>query len=199
MREMIRMVATLAVLAAFAGGLLAAVKISTEDRIDQAVLEFVQGPAIKSIMEDVSNDPLQDRFTMKIEDEEKNFFVGKQNGTPRIIAFETNASGYGGELGVMVGINMETGQIHGVGVTTHSETPGVGARAETDVRFKTSFEGLPVTDDEQVRIGDDGGEVAAIGGATVTSRAVSLAVRRAGDLYQEYQSQIKKEAETFSG
>ncbi len=199
MREMIRMVATLAILAAFAGGLLAAVKISTEDRIDQAVLEFVQGPAIKSIMENVSNDPLQDRFTITIEDEEKNFFVGKQDGTPSIIAFETKASGYGGELGVMVGIDMETGLIHGIGVTTHSETPGVGSRAETDVRFKTSFEGLPVTDEEQVRIGDDGGEVAAIGGATVTSRAVSLAVRRAGNLYQEYQSQIKKEAETFSG
>ena len=199
MREMIKMVATLAILAAVSGGLLSAVKISTEGRIDQAVLEFVQGPAIRSIMENVSNDPLQDRFTMEIEGEERSFFVGKREGKPGIIAFETKASGYGGELGVMVGINMESGRIHGIDVTTHSETPGVGSRAETDVRFKTSFEGLPVTDDEKIRIGDEGGEIAAIGGATVTSRAVSLAVRRAGNLYQEYQTQIKKEAETFSG
>lgn len=199
MREMIKMVATLAVLAAVAGGLLSAVKISTEDRIEQAVLEYVQGPAILSIMEGVSNDPLQDRFTMEIDAEQRNFFVGKRNGEPKIVAFETKASGYGGDLGVMVGIDIDTGRIHGIDVTTHSETPGVGSRAETDVRFKMSFVGLPVTDEEKIRIQDEGGEISTIGGATVTSRAVALAVRRAGNIFNEYQSQIKNEAAAFSG
>lgn len=199
MREMIKMVATLTVLAAVAGGLLAAVKTSTADRIDQAVLEYVQGPAILSIMEDVSNDPLADRFSLEIDGEEREFFIGKKDGVPKVIAFEAKASGYGGELGVMVAIDLDTGNIYGIGVTTHSETPGVGSRAETDVRFKASFVGLPVTDEDKVRIQDDGGEVATIGGATVTSRAVSLAVRRAGSLYNAHQSEIKSKAETFSG
>ena len=199
MREMVKMVITLTVLAAFSGGLLSAVKGSTSDRIEQAILEYVQGPAILSIMEGVSNDPITDRFTIEINGEDKNFFVGKFDGVPKLVAFEARAYGYGGEMGVMVGVNMETGQIHGVGVTTHSETPGVGSRAETDIRFKTSFVGLPVTDEDKVRIQNDGGAIANIGGATITARAVALAVSRAGSLYKEYESQIKTKAETFSG
>ncbi len=199
MREMVKMVITLTILAAFSGGLLAAVKTSTSERIDQAVLEYVQGPAILSIMEDVSNDPLADRFSLEIDGSAVDFFVGKKNGVPEVVAFETKASGYGGDIGVMVGINLDTGEIHGIGVTTHSETPGVGARAETDVRFKNSFAGIPVTAEDKIQIGDDGGDIAAIGGATVTSRAVSLAVRRAGNIFEQHKSEIKKEVETFSG
>ena len=199
MREMVKMVITLTVLAAVAGGLLSAVKGATADRIDQAVLEYVQGPAILSIMTEVSNDPLADRFSMEVNGEERNFFIGKKNGVPQIIAFETKASGYGGELGVMVGIELDSGKIAGIGVTTHSETPGLGSRAATDVRFKTSFVGLPVADSDKIQIGNDGGDVAAIGGATVTSRAVSSAVRTAGAIFQEYESQIKTQVETFSG
>ncbi|MGM0404231.1 MAG: RnfABCDGE type electron transport complex subunit G [Thermodesulfobacteriota bacterium] len=199
MREMVKMVITLTILAAFSGGLLAAVKTSTSDRIEQAVLEYVQGPAILSIMSEVSNDPLADRFTLEIDGEQVDFFVGKKNGVPEVVAFETKASGYGGDIGVMVGVNIDSGEIYGIDVTTHSETPGVGARAETDIRFKTSFEGIPVADEEKIQIGDDGGDIAAIGGATVTSRAVSLAVRRAGNIFEQHKSEIKKEVDTFSG
>ncbi len=199
MREMVKMVITLTVLAALAGGLLSAVKGATADRIDQAVLEYVQGPAILSIMTEVSNDPLADRFSIEVNGEERNFFIGKKNGVPQIIAFETKASGYGGELGVMVGFELDSGKIAGIGVTTHSETPGVGSRAETDVRFKTAFVGLPATDEEKLQIQDDGGAIGAMGGATVTSRAVTLAVRRAANLFREYESQIKTQVETFSG
>ncbi|MFO8113163.1 MAG: RnfABCDGE type electron transport complex subunit G [Desulfosalsimonadaceae bacterium] len=199
MREMVKMVITLTILAAFSGGLLAAVKTSTSDRIEQAVLEYVQGPAILSIMSEVSNDPLADRFTLEIDGEQVDFFVGKKNGVPEVVAFETKASGYGGDIGVMVGVNIDSGEIYGIDVTTHSETPGVGSRAETDIRFKTSFEGIPVADEEKIQIGDDGGDIAAIGGATVTSRAVSLAVRRAGNIFEQHKSEIKKEVDTFSG
>lgn len=198
MRDMIRMVATLTILAAVAGGLLSVVKISTAERIEQAVLEFVQGPAILSIMENITNDPLEDRFALEIEGEMQNFFVGKIDGVPRLIAFESRASGYGGELGVMVGVDVETDRIHGIGITTHSETPGVGSRAETDVRFQRSFVGIPVTDEERIMVGD-GGDIANIGGATITARGVATAVRRAGSLYQEHKSQIKTKVETFSG
>ncbi len=198
MREMIKMVVTLTILAAVAGGLLSVVKISTAERIDQAVLEFVQGPAIISIMEDVSNDPLEDRFAIEINEEEKNFFVGKLNGVPRLVAFEEGASGYGGPLGVMVGVDIETDNIVGIGITTHSETPGVGSRAATDIRFQKSFVGIPVTDDGRIRLGEDDGDIANIGGATITARAVATAVRRAGVLYQENQTEIKTKVAAFS-
>lgn len=199
MREMIRMVATLTILAAVAGGLLATVKTTTAERIEQAVLEYVQGPAVMSIMENVTNDPLEDRFAIEIDAEERDFFVGMVDGVPKLVAFEGKASGYGGDLGVMVGINVETGQIVGIGLTTHAETPGVGSRAETDIRFLQSFVGLPVVAADKIRIGEDDGEIANIGGATVTARAVCTAVRRVGNMYENYESEIKTKVADFSG
>ncbi len=199
MREMVKMVATLTILASVAGGLLATVETTTAERIEQAVLEYVQGPAILSIMEDVSNDPLADRFSLEIDGEERSFFIGKKDGVPKLVAFEGKASGYGGDIGVMVGINIETGEIAGIGITTHSETPGVGSRAESDVRFLTSFVGIPVVEEDKIRIGDDGGDVANIGGATVTSRGVCTAVRRVGNAYKNYESEIKTQVEAFAG
>ena len=199
MREMVKMVVTLTILAAAAGGLLATVKTTTAERIEQAVLDYVQGPAVMSIMENVTNDPLEDRFALTIDNEDRNLFVGKIDGVPKMVALEGKASGYGGELGVMVGIDIETGQIVGIGITTHSETPGVGSRAESDIRFLKSFVGIPVAEPDKIYIGEDDGEIANIGGATVTARGVATAVRRAGDMYRNNESEIKTQVEAFAG
>ncbi len=43
--------------------------------------------------------------------------------------FETEASGYGGKVKVMTGIDAE-GAITGVVILSHDETPGLGANAE---------------------------------------------------------------------
>ena len=58
MRDMIKMVVVLTVLAAFSGGLLAALRDATKDKIELQQLTFVKGPAIKSIFKDASNDPI---------------------------------------------------------------------------------------------------------------------------------------------
>ncbi|MFP3980155.1 MAG: RnfABCDGE type electron transport complex subunit G [Desulfobacterales bacterium] len=199
MREMVKMVIVLTVLSSLSGGLLAALKNNTQDRIDSQVLTFVQGPAIEKILEDATNDPVNDRFSLKVEgeEEERNFFVGVYDDTPRAVAFETRASGYGGDMGVMVAFNVETDEIMGVSVTTHDETPGVGATVETDTNFKNQFAGMSADADPQVK--KDGGSINAMSGATVTSRAVCKAVSRATELYQQMQSQIKDEVKTFTG
>lgn len=197
MREMVKMVIVLTVLSSLSGGLLAALKNNTQDRIDSQVLKFVQGPAIENILEDAANDPVSDRFSLTADEEEKDFFVGVYDGTPKAVAFETSASGYGGNMGVMVAFNVETDEVMGVSVTTHNETPGIGATVETDTNFKDQFAGLPA--DAAPSVKDDGGDINAMSGATVTSRAVCKAVRRATDLYQQLQSEIKDQVKTFTG
>ena len=67
MREMIKMVVVLVILSSFSGGLLAAVRNSTKDKIELQQLTFVKGPAIKSILEGASNDPIVDRFNIEYE------------------------------------------------------------------------------------------------------------------------------------
>ncbi|MFO7860775.1 MAG: RnfABCDGE type electron transport complex subunit G [Desulfosalsimonas sp.] len=197
MREMVKMVVVLVVLSSISGGLLGALKTTTEERIDNQVLKFVQGPAIEDILKDAGNDPVSDRFSLTVGDEEKNFFVGIYDGNPRAVAFETSAGGYGGDMGVMVAVDVETDEIMGISVTTHNETPGIGATIETNEDFKKEFSGKPIIGDHKVK--DDGGEITAMSGATVTSRAACKAVTRAGDIYEQVKSQIRDQVKNFTG
>jgi electron transport complex protein RnfG len=196
MREMIQMVVVLTVLSFVSGGLLAYVKDGTKDKIEVQQLTFVKGPAIKAILKGATNDPITDRFKLKDGDVERSFFVGVFDGKPKIVAFESSGKGFGGELGLMVGVNLEDGKIAGVGVTTHSETPGVGSRAKTDPTFVAQFPGMPI--EETFKVKADGGQVDALSGATVTSRGVSAALTEAGKIYEKLKPQIEDKAKTFS-
>ena len=142
MREMIKMVIVLTILSFFSGGVLAYLRNSTQERIDNQVLEFVKGPAIRTIFEGAGNDPIADRFTIKDGDVERTVFVGVFDGEPRGIAFETSGKGYGGDVGLMVGIDVKDNKLMGVGVTTHGETPGMGAKAKSDPSFVAQYKDL---------------------------------------------------------
>ena len=139
MNETVKMVVVLTLLSAVSGGVLAGVHLGTASRIEVQQLTFVKGPAIKSILEGSTNDPISDRFKIANGRLEQNFFVGKINGKARNIAFETFGKGYSGDIGLMVGINLASGKIIGAAVTTHSETPGLGARAKGDSAFAAQF------------------------------------------------------------
>jgi len=195
MGDMIKTVVVLTVLSAFSGGLLAAVRDNTKEKIEVQQLQFVKGPAIKSIFKDASNDPIKDRFKLKDGETERSFFVGVIDGKPVGVAFESFGKGYGGDVGLMVGINMETDQIIGVGVTTHAETPGMGAKAKDEPEFAAQFKGMSIT--EPVKVNQDGGKVNAISGATITSRAVSSAATNVGEIYKRLKGELEKNARKF--
>ncbi|MCK5505437.1 MAG: electron transporter RnfG, partial [Thermodesulfovibrionia bacterium] len=103
MHELIKMVVVLTVLSAFSGGLLAGLRNGTAAQIENQQLKFVKGPAIKSILEGASNDPIVDRLKITDGDVKRSFFVGKFDGKANTIAFEGFGKGYGGEIGLMVG------------------------------------------------------------------------------------------------
>ncbi|MGD9733549.1 MAG: RnfABCDGE type electron transport complex subunit G [Desulfamplus sp.] len=192
MREMINMVVVLTLLSAFSGGLLAAVRTGTKDQIEQQVLKFQKAPAIKQILSDVSNDPLKDRFKIMDKEQELTFFVGKHDGKPDAVTFETMGKGFGGDIGVMVGVNIETDKIIGICVTTHSETPGIGSKAKDDPKFAGQFAGMAM--DKNFATKNDGGDIDAMSGATVTSKGVSIAAQQAQDIYKRLKPEIQKQA-----
>jgi len=195
MRDMMKMVIVLTVLTAFSGGLLAAIRDNTKEKIEYQQLVFVKGPAIKHILEGASNDPITDRFKIETAGEEKSFFVGKFDGKANTVAFETFGKGFGGDVGLMVGVNLEDDSIVGVDVTTHSETPGVGSRAKTDPAFAAQFKGMSLEGEFKVK--GDGGQVDALSGATVTSRGVSSAVSQASKIYSEIKPQLVDKVKEF--
>lgn len=188
MREMINMVLILSVLTAFSGGLLAIVKSTTQDRIEAQILKFQKAPAIGQIFTDVDNDPLAERFTIKSEDMELQIFPGKLSNGSNAIAFETKGGGYGGQIGLMVGINLDTDEILDVRVTTHAETPGIGSRAKDDTDFVSQFAGLKL--DTNFAIKSENGVIDAMSGATITSRGVSAAAIQAQEVYKKLKPEI---------
>ncbi len=190
MREMIKMVVVLTVLSSFSGTLLAAIHHAMSERIDYQKLKFVQGPAIREILEGSSNDPLTDRFKLTDNGIERSFYVGKFDGEANAVAFETFGKGYGGLIGVMTGFNIKEDKIIGVRVTTHLETPGVGARAKSDLSFVSQFNDQTLVDSYKIRA--DGGQVDALSGATLTSQGVSGALTDASDIYQRLKPQIEE-------
>jgi len=196
MREMIKMIVVLTLLCTFSGGLLAAIRGGTKERIEYQQLKFVKGPAIKAILAGASNDPIVDRFKVKDGKIERSFFVGIFDGKASSVAYESFGKGFGGDIGLMVAVNLDDDKIIGIGVTTHSETPGVGSRAKTDPAFAAQFKGLPVKDTFKVKT--DGGQVDAVSGATVTSRGVSIAVTEAGKIYTKLRPQIVEKLKGFT-
>jgi len=196
MREMIKMVIVLTILSTFSGTLLAALYDKTKDRIEYQQLKFVKGPAIREILKGSSNDPIVDRFKIKDGDKEKSFFIGVFDGKADLVVFETFGTGYQGKIGLMVGVNIKEDKIVGVGVTTHSETPGVGSLAKTDPTFVAQFKGLPI--DQVFKVKADGGKVDAMSGATFTSRGVSAAATDASKMYKRLKQQIAENLKSFN-
>ncbi len=191
MREMINMIVVLTALTAFSGGLLAAVQSGTEVQIENQILKFQKAPAIKELFPEATNDPLAERFTIKADDIELQIFPGILEGGSKAIAFETKGTGFGGPVGLMVGIDLETDKLIEVRVTTHSETPGIGSRAKDDLAFVSQFAGIGL--DTNFAIKSENGDIDAISGATVTSKGLCVAAGKAKEVYQKLKPEIMKQ------
>ena len=189
MREMISMVVVLTVLAAFSGGILSALKDSTADKIESQVLKFQKAPAIAEIFEEPENDPLAERFTVEGDDVKLQVFPAKLSDGVTAVAFEATGAGFGGPIGLMVGVNVETDEIIAARVTTHVETPGIGDRAKTDLSFVDQFNGKVLVEADLNATGN-GGEIDAMSGATVTSVGVCQAAVQAQALYKKLKPEI---------
>jgi electron transport complex protein RnfG len=92
----------------------------------------------------------------------------------------TADDGYGGGIGLIVGVSAG-GEVLGVAVRAHRETPGIGARITgADRAWLDIFHGRSLDNPRPGAwfVTRDGGAFDQITGATVTSRAVTNAVRR---------------------
>lgn len=88
---------------------------------------------------------------------------------------QVTPSGFGGTLTMIVGVDTN-GSVAGVKVTSHSETPGLGAKSQ-DADWIGQFAGAAA--DGSLAVTKDGGTINSITGATITSRAVTLGVNTA--------------------
>ncbi len=102
--------------------------------------------------------------------------------------------GYNGEIRLLVGINYQ-GQLEGVRIVSHQETPGLGdwielRRSKWILNFKDRSLQNPLSNQWLVK--RDGGIFDQFTGATITPRAVVKAVKNSLLFFQSYRDQIFK-------
>lgn len=90
------------------------------------------------------------------------------------MAVTSEYKGFGGAVKVMVGINAN-GEITGVTITEHAETPGLGTKAMTP-EYLSQYNG--VTEATAGHINDDA-NIDAVTGATISSNAIYCSVVQA--------------------
>ena len=104
-----------------------------------------------------------------------------------------DAPGYSSIMQLLVGIDLDN-IIQGIAVLSQVETPGLGANVEKDP-FLSQFKGKDIS---AVKLIKDGGNIDAITGATITSRAVADNIRESiknYDFKETYDSPIGNETE----
>jgi electron transport complex protein RnfG len=193
-REIAKMIVVLTLIALVMGSILSVMKNVLDEPIEYSRLKFVKGPAVMAVFSGYDNDPLKDvKKGVLLEQPAgsevlKSLFPAKKQGKCFAVAFEVTGKGFNGLISIMMGIDLKTGHLTGIRVMTHSETPGLGARA-TEPPFYKQFTNLAPKD---VALSSKGGKINAISGATNTSRGVVEAVKAGLELFARSKDRITK-------
>lgn len=105
------------------------------------------------------------------------WYAAKKDGKTIAYIVPSESKGYGGIIKMLVAIKTD-GTVINYTILSHNETPGLGDNATRD-KFKNQFNGK--TEEHLVVVKDPSNkqDVQAITGATITSRAVTKAVKEA--------------------
>ena len=105
-------------------------------------------------------------------------------------AFKSTTTGFGGPIQLMVGITAD-GIVYNTSVLSHSETPGLGAKCNTDKGFMEQWKGFDPSV-KILKVKKENGDVDAITASTITSRAYTLAVENAVKAYDSHTSKTSQ-------
>ena len=192
----------LGLFAVITGGTIALTQGITKDRIKEQA-ERAEAKALFEIIPEShhDNDLLKDVVTLPASDRlpgagPVKVWVARRNGLPKGVIMPMVApDGYSGEIRLLVGINMN-GEVLGVRVTNHRETPGLGDRIETRKSdWVYSFDGrsLSNTHQSQWNVKKNGGVFDQFTGATITPRAVVKAVMKSLIYFRQNRQEIREQ------
>ncbi|HEX9180036.1 MAG TPA: electron transport complex subunit RsxG [Burkholderiales bacterium] len=120
-------------------------------------------------------------------------YRARLKGQPAAVVLEAVApDGYSGRIKLLIAIRAD-GELAGVRVVAHRETPGLGdyieaAKSDWIGGFRDKSLANPLPDNWKVK--KDGGQFDYMAGATITPRAVVRAVRRALEYYGQNRERL---------
>lgn len=195
MKETLKLGFTLLLIAAVASGILALTNEITGPVIAEREREeafgafldiFPEGDDFVEIDEDLLVEIKTTNSTVK------GVIEAKSGGKVIGYIFQVAAGGYGGDVNVIAGINLDN-TLAGIRIGTHSETPNLGDVIEKP-EFTDSFVGKTTTE-KLVGVASPSAEneVMTMSGATISSFAVLTGVNDANDAYLRYFSDVEVE------
>ena len=171
MKKVIWMIGILFGITLTAGFLLSWVYAVTTVKIEQQKKEKLQS-ALEKVL------PQADSFSVVLGNK---VWFGFKDGKKKGLVFRVLPRGYGGEIEIIVGIDMDE-KVTGVSIGDMKETPGLGTKTK-DESFLKQFIGKGV---KNIRLRQDGGEIEGITAATISSRSVTDGIRDGIKKYRIY-------------
>lgn len=185
MKETIRLGLMLFLITAISATILAFSNEITSVRIAEAG-EFADKAAKNEILPEGDRfEELEEEKTKEITDQNSKIleiFEGYKGEELIGYTIKIKINGYGDEIEYMTGISTE-GNITGIKILNHGETPGLGANVTEDY-FAESFKSKGI--DEEIEAAADpveDNEVQALTGATITTDAIVEGVNMAREVY----------------
>ena len=192
-----RALAALVIVAALAALLLAGLDATTRERIARNEAQKLLATLQAVLPDNYDNEPHLDRLLVAApaalgSTDVLPVYRARLGGKPAGLVLTAVApDGYVEAIRLLIGVSA-AGEITGVRVVSHAETPGLGdgielARSNWILAFDGRDTGSATADWALRR---DGGDFDQLTGATITSRAVLHAVRRALDYYRENRDEL---------
>ena len=176
----------------------------TKDKIDAVMAAQQRELLLQVIPQDYFNNNLlesavipQDKNLVGIQ----KIYFAKKDGNVSAYAYETTApDGYSGDIRLLVGLDPK-GEVLGVRVIEHHETPGLGDKIELRIsNWILNFTHQSINDHNlnEWAVKKDGGKFDQFSGATITPRAVVNQTKRSAlimlnnqALLQQLSTQVK--------
>lgn len=176
----------------------------TKDKINAVIAAQQRELLLQVIPQDYFNNNLlesavipQDKNLLGIQ----KIYFAKKDGNVSAYAYETTApDGYSGDIRLLVGLDPK-GEVLGVRVIEHHETPGLGDKIERRIsNWILGFTNQPINEHNlsEWAVKKDGGKFDQFSGATITPRAVvnqtkasALVMLNNRALLQQLSTQVK--------
>lgn len=150
----------------------------TKDKINAVIAAQQRELLLQVIPQDYFNNNLLESAVIpqdkNLEGIQKIYFA-KKDGNVSAYAYETTApDGYSGDIRLLVGLDPK-GEVLGVRVIEHHETPGLGDKIERRIsHWILGFTNQPINEHNlsEWAVKKDGGKFDQFSGATITPRAV---------------------------
>ncbi len=177
------MVGTLLVITIISGALLGAINdLTIEPNAQAKIAQKIR--ALKLVLPEFDNNPVDEVKMMSLLGiaDSTEIFPALKNGAPVGAAVVgSSEKGFSGTIKIMVGFNAD-GTIKKIAVLEQKETPGLGTKMK-DEKFLQQFRNQNPSE-FKLKVAKDGGEVDALTGATITTRAFCEATQRAWEAFE---------------